>query len=95
MSTVEIFRELYRNVDLVASAIVKKTMPQADLISQRKAFKEYGAPFIRRGEECGALKPIRTGSTKTSTIKYSRTEILCYLEAEAMKRADAMSLINN
>lgn len=94
-TTAQIYRDILSSVTLLASAIVRETKPSADLISQRRAYKEYGQPFIMRGEEGGMLRPIRTGTAKNSTIKYSRTEILAFMEAEAIKRNEALTLINN
>ena len=65
MNALQTFNEILQHADLIASAILQQTNPKRDLISQRKAFQEYGADLIKRGEEAGMLKPIRTNTLLT------------------------------
>lgn len=49
MNALQTFNEILQHADLIASAILQQTNPKRDLISQRKAFQEYGSELIKRG----------------------------------------------
>lgn len=86
MTTTQIFHDILTHVDLIAAAVVRQIKPANDLMSQRKAFEEFGEPFIRaRMHPKGDLRPIRTGDAPNSPIKFSRTEILALIAAEQEK----------
>lgn len=93
MNALQIFNEILRHADLIASAILQQTNPKRDLISQRKAFQEYGADLIKRGEEAGMLKPIRNGKAKNSPILYSRKEIIAQIKTESIMRNEGYAIL--
>ena len=93
MNALQTFNEILQHADLIASAILQQTNPKRDLISQRKAFQEYGADLIKRGEEAGMLKPIRTGKAKNSPILYSRKEIIAQIKTESIMRNEGYAIL--
>ena len=93
MNALQTFNEILRHADLIASAILQQTNPKRDLISQRKAFQEYGADLIKRGEEAGMLKPIRNGKAKNSPILYSRKEIIAQIKTEGIMRNEGYAIL--
>jgi hypothetical protein len=93
MNALQTFNEILQHADLIASAILQQTNPKRDLISQRKAYQEYGADLIKRGEEAGMLKPIRNGKAKNSPILYSRKEIIAQIKTESIMRNDGYAIL--
>lgn len=93
MTALQTFNEILQHADLIASAILQQTNPKRDLISQRKAFQEYGADLIKRGEEAGMLKPIRNGKAKNSPILYSRKEIIAQIKTEGIMRNEGYAIL--
>lgn len=93
MNAIQTFNEILQNADLIASAILQQTNPKRDLISQRKAFQDYGADLIKRGEEAGMLKPIRNGKAKNSPILYSRKEIIAQIKTESIMRNEGYAIL--
>lgn len=93
MNALQTFDEILQHADLIASAILQQTNPKRDLISQRKAFQEYGADLIKRGEEAGMLKPIRNGKAKNSPILYSRKEIIAQIKTESIMRNEGYAIL--
>ena len=93
MNALQTFNEILQHADLIASAILQQTNPKRDLISQRKAFQEYGADLIKRGEEAGKLKPIRNGKAKNSPILYSRKEIIAQIKTESIMRNEGYAIL--
>lgn len=93
MNALQTFTEILQHADLIASAILQQTNPKRDLISQRKAFQEYGADLIKRGEEAGMLKPIRNGKAKNSPILYSRKEIIAQIKTESIMRNECYAIL--
>lgn len=93
MNALQTFNEILQHADLIASAILQQTNPKRDLISQRKAFQEYGADLIKRGEEAGMLKPIRNGKAKNSPILYSRKEIITQIKTESIMRNEGYAIL--
>ena len=93
MTALQTFNEMLQHADLIASAILQQTNPKRDLISQRKAFQEYGADLIKRGEEAGMLKPIRNGKAKNSPILYSRKEIIAQIKTESIMRNEGYAIL--
>lgn len=93
MNALQTFKEILQHADLIASAILQQTNPKRDLISQRKAFQEYGADLIKRGEEAGMLKPIRNGKAKNSPILYSRKEIIAQIKTESIMRNEGYAIL--
>jgi hypothetical protein len=93
MNALQTFNEILQHADLIASAILQQTNPKRDLISQRKAFQEYGADLIKRGEEAGMLKPIRNGKAKNSPILYSRKEIIAQIKTESIMRNEGYAIL--
>lgn len=93
MNALHTFNEILQHADLIASAILQQTNPKRDLISQRKAFQEYGADLIKRGEEAGMLKPIRNGKAKNSPILYSRKEIIAQIKTESIMRNEGYAIL--
>lgn len=82
-----------KDIDLIASAIVRQTQPKRDLISQRKAIDEFGGDLIKRGEQSGMLHPIRNGKAKNSPILYSRMEILAQIKTEGIMRNEGYAIL--
>lgn len=93
MNALQTFNEILQHADLIASAILQQTNPKRDLISQRKAYQEYGADLIKRGEEAGMLKPIRNGKAKNSPILYSRKEIIAQIKTEGIMRNEGYAIL--
>lgn len=93
MNALQTFTEILQHADLIASAILQQTNPKRDLISQRKAYQEYGADLIKRGEEAGMLKPIRNGKAKNSPILYSRKEIIAQIKTESIMRNEGYAIL--
>ena len=93
MNALQTFNEILQHADLIASAILQQTNPKRDLISQRKAFQEYGADLIKRGEEAGMLKPIRNGKAKNSPMLYSRKEIIAQIKTESIMRNEGFAIL--
>ncbi len=93
MNALQTFNEILQHADLIASAILQQTNPKRDLISQRKAYQEYGAELIKRGEEAGMLKPIRNGKAKNSPILYSRKEIIAQIKTESIMRNEGYAIL--
>lgn len=93
MNALQTFTEILQHADLIASAILQQTNPKRDLISQRKAFQEYGADLIKRGEDAGMLKPIRNGKAKNSPILYSRKEIIAQIKTERIMRNEGYAIL--
>lgn len=95
MTLLQAQKDLIKYADLIASAVVEQIDPRRNFISQRRAYADYGADLIKRGEESGMLKPIRNGKAKNSPILYSRKQILAQIEAEGIMRNEAMAIIKN
>lgn len=95
MTLLQVHKDLIKYADLIASAVVEQIDPRRNFISQRKAYADYGADLIKRGEESGMLKPIRNGKAKNSPILYSRKQILAQIEAEGIMRNEAVAIIKN
>lgn len=95
MTLLQAHKDLIKYADLIASAVVEQIDPRRNFISQRKAYADYGADLIKRGEESGMLKPIRNGKAKNSPILYSRKQILAQIEAEGIMRNEAVAIIKN
>lgn len=93
MTALQTFNEILQHADLIASAILQQTNPKRDLISQRKAYQEYGADLVKRGEEAGMLKPIRNGKAKNSPILYSRKEIIAQIKTESIMRNEGYAIL--
>ena len=95
MTLLQAHKDLTKYADLIASAVVEQIDPRRNFISQRRAYADYGADLIKRGEESGMLKPIRNGKAKNSPILYSRKQILAQIEAEGIMRNEAVAIIKN
>jgi hypothetical protein len=95
MTLLQAHKDLIKYADLIASAVVEQIDPRRNFISQRRAYADYGADLIKRGEESGMLKPIRNGKAKNSPILYSRKQILAQIEAEGIMRNEAVAIIKN
>lgn len=93
MTALQTQQEILQQADLIALAILRHTQPKRDLISQRKAYQEFGAELIRRGEESGMLHPIRNGKAKNSPILYSRMEILAQIKTESIMRNEGYAIL--
>jgi len=77
-SVKQIMNELEQCSDLIAEAIIKKTQPYEDDISENQARKAYGAKWLRKMKAEGLAKHARVGSR---TI-YSRHQLDCLRAAE-------------
>ena len=95
MTLLQAHKDLIKYADLIASAVVEQIDTRRNFISQRRAYADYGADLIKRGEESGMLKPIRNGKAKNSPILYSRKQILAQIEAEGIMRNEAVAIIKN
>ena len=93
MNALQTFNEILQHADLIASAIIQQTNPKRDLISQRKAYEDYGAELIKRGVDSGMLKPIRNGKAKNSPILYSRKEIIAQTKTESIMRNEGYAIL--
>lgn len=93
MNALQTFNEILNHADLIASAIIQQTNPKRDLISQRKAYDDYGMELIKRGVESGMLKPIRNGKAKNSPILYSRKEIIAQIKTESIMRNEGYAIL--
>jgi hypothetical protein len=93
MNALQTFNEILQHADLIASAIIQQTNPKRDLISQRKAYEDYGAELIKRGVDSGMLKPIRNGKAKNSPILYSRKEIIAQIKTESIMRNEGYAIL--
>lgn len=93
MNALQTFNEILQHTDLIASAIIQQTNPKRDLISQRKAYDDYGAELIKRGVDSGMLKPIRNGKAKNSPILYSRKEIIAQIKTESIMRNEGYAIL--
>ena len=69
---------LYRCVDLIADAIVKKTCPVMDDISENQAIERYGSKWIKLYKERKGITPHRIGKR----IVFSIHELNCLKVAE-------------
>lgn len=80
---IQILKEdLLELADLFAAAVVKRTNPIKDEITQRQARKEFGAVWLKNQEERNRVKGRRKGSHENSPIVYSRLELIAVREAE-------------
>lgn len=64
--------------ELVADAILKKTAPVKDDMSERQAMSAYGSKWLRRMREDGLAVPHRIGGK----VLYSRHQLDCLRAAE-------------
>lgn len=64
--------------ELVADAILKKTAPVKDDISERQAMSAYGSKWLKRMKEDGLAKSHRIGGR----VLYSRHQLDCLRVAE-------------
>ena len=79
MDTVKnIMQELEQCSNLIADAIIKKTTPCEDDLSENQAKKAYGDRWIRKMRKYGLAKCTRVGGR----ILYSRHQLDCLREAE-------------
>ena len=79
MDTVkDMMLQLERISGLVADAIIRKTRPFEDDISENQAMKEYGERWLRRMKKDGLAKFNRIGNRNV----YSRHQLNCLREAE-------------
>lgn len=64
---------------------IKKTTPAQDLVSQRKAYGQYGENRVKGWAEKGLLTTIRSGISKNSKKLYSVAELEAIDSAERLK----------
>ena len=69
---------LERSSNLIADAIIRKTMPYKDDLSETKARELYGAKWLRRMKRDGLAKYSRIGSRNV----FSRHQLDCLRAAE-------------
>lgn len=74
--------EILELADVFAEAVVKRTNPTKDEITQRQARKEYGAVWLKDQEERKRIRGRRKGAHINSPIVYSRVELSAVREAE-------------
>lgn len=74
--------DLLELADLFAEAVVKRTNPIKDEITQRQARKEFGAVWLKDQEDRKRIKGRRKGAHDNSPIIYSRVELIAVREAE-------------
>lgn len=75
-------QEIVDMADFVAMAILRRTQPASDEISQREAFRTYGYGWIKLMSDRGLLESKRKGRARNSPIVYSRFQIEALREAE-------------
>nr|DAF67708.1 MAG TPA: hypothetical protein [Caudoviricetes sp.] len=68
--------------ELGAANYAKRTTPAKDLVSQRKAYLEFGEARVKRWVRNGLVSSSRSGSTIRSKIEYSRAELMAANTAE-------------
>lgn len=68
---------------------IKKTTPEQDLVSQRKAYGRYGEMRVKGWAKKGLLTTIRNGISKNSKKLYSVAEL------EAIDSAERLNPIIN
>lgn len=76
--------------DLIADAIVKKTCPRKDGISELEAKRRYGAKWLRENNRRGIIKPFRMGGR----IVYSVHELDCAVAAGMDNYLEVMKIIH-
>lgn len=59
--------------DEAVKRYIAKTNPTEDEISERQAYKEFGAGWVQNQVACGVVKPYRKGEGKNSKKLYSRS----------------------
>lgn len=74
--------EILELADVFAEAVVKRTHPVEDELTQRQARKEFGAVWLKHHEERGRVKGHRKGMHGNSPIVYSRVDLMALKEAE-------------
>lgn len=74
----QMMTELESCSNLIADAIIRRTMPCQDDISENQAKKAYGDKWIRKMKQYGLAKFQRVGNR----IFYSRHQLDCLREAE-------------
>lgn len=77
-TTKELSRELETLTDLIADAIIRKTNPLQDDLSERQARDSYGARWLNRQVKLGCATSRRVGNRKV----YSRHQLNCLRAAE-------------
>lgn len=77
-TTKELSRELETLTDLIADAIIRKTNPLQDDLSERQARDSYGALWLNRQVKLGLVKGHFIGNKKV----YSRHQLDCLRAAE-------------
>ena len=77
-SVQDIMAQLELCSNLIADAIIRKTLPCEDDISENQAKKAYGDRWIRKMKRYGLAKSNRVGGR----ILYSRHQLNCLREAE-------------
>lgn len=86
MELYELFNIIKDQSEIGAAKNIEKTKPGEDLISQRKAFFDFGGESrVRRWVRQNIVNPTRSGAHKRSKILYSRAELLCADQAEKLK----------
>ena len=80
----ETLRLLNESAELIVAAIIKKTRPCRDDISENEAKKRYGARWLKRRKEMGVVK----GNYIGNRIIYSVHELECIRVAEKEFEAD-------
>lgn len=74
----EMMSQLESCSNLIADAIIRKTMPCQDDITENQAKKAYGDRWIRKMKKYGLAKAQRVGGR----LLYSRHQLNCLREAE-------------
>jgi hypothetical protein len=69
-------------MELGAAAYVMRTAPDKDLISQREAYRKFGAARVKNWSMLGVLSKKRIGTASRSKIVYSRAELLALVKSE-------------
>lgn len=75
--------------ELVADAIIKRTHPMRDDISEREARKRYGTRWLRIQKQKGILHPAYVGRR----VVYSRHELDCAVAAGKENYLEVMKSI--
>ncbi len=76
--------------NLIADAILKKTAPVKDDLSERKAQAAYGAKWLRKMRDAGLADPHRIGGK----LVYSRHQLDCLRAAERQHAKMIFKTIN-
>ena len=84
MTVSEIMRDAEALSLLVADAVIRRTNPAQDDISERAARQAYGRSWLNRAKRSGLVSVREVGNR----VYYSRHQLNCLREAEKVKNLE-------